>query len=128
MAFSNEMIQKVWEKAKIAANNDPDVYRKDECNAWIKRDQYGKTGTLSYGWTIDHIRPEQKGGCNGLSNLRPLHWENKQSKSNGKLSCAVTSEEVRNKYVHSPTVRLNKCGNRITIMPFELEKESQTEI
>jgi hypothetical protein len=99
MSFSDEIIQKVWEKGKIVANNDPKVYRKDECNAWIKRDQYGENGKLSFGWSIDHITPVSIGGTNVLSNLRPLQWENNISKSDGRLGCAVTSDGAKNKYV-----------------------------
>lgn len=37
MAFSNEDIQKVWEKGSVAPNNDTNIWRKDQCNAWIGR-------------------------------------------------------------------------------------------
>lgn len=35
--FSEETIQAVWEKAISVSNNDPNIWRQDECKAWIKR-------------------------------------------------------------------------------------------
>jgi hypothetical protein len=99
MSFSEEIIQKVWEKAKIAYNNDPDIYRKDVFNAWIKRDQYGMTRhEKSYGWTIDQMIPDHEGGTMDLSNLRPLQWENNKNKHMEKHWQIVTSEGVENRY------------------------------
>ena len=34
MSFTADTIQKVWEKAATVANNDPAVWRKDECGTW----------------------------------------------------------------------------------------------
>lgn len=95
MAFTEEQIQKVWEKGKIVANIDPNVYRKDECDAWIARKQYGNRNSV-YGWEIDHIRPVSNGGGEELSNLRPLQWENNLSKSDGRLVCIVTADKETN--------------------------------
>jgi hypothetical protein len=77
MAFIEEMIQQVWEKGKIVSKNEPNVFRKDECGAWIRRNQYGNRNS-QYGWEIDHISP---GGPDTLSNLRPLQWKNNTDKS-----------------------------------------------
>jgi len=87
MVWSNEMIQKVWEKGQVVSGNDPNVWRKDECGAWIGRQSYGNRNS-KYGWEIDHISP---GGPDTLSNLRPLQWENNVDKSDGRLKCNVTS-------------------------------------
>ena len=57
--------------------------------------QYG-TRISQYGWEIDHITPESKGGTNELSNLRPLQWENNLSKLDDNLVCAVTSKGMDN--------------------------------
>ncbi|TAL71314.1 MAG: HNH endonuclease [Bacteroidetes bacterium] len=93
--FSEEQIKKVWEKASIVSGNDSNVFRKDQCSAWISRQQYGNRKS-SYGWEIDHITPESHGGSDELSNLRPLQWENNLSKSGGKLVCVVTAEKTEN--------------------------------
>jgi hypothetical protein len=88
--FSEEMIQKVWEKGK--PSSDSANWRKDECDAWISRKAYGNRQS-DYGWEIDHISP---GGADTLSNLRPLHWKNNVAKSDGRLTCVVTSRGDKN--------------------------------
>lgn len=92
MAFSEEMIQKVWEKG--TSTSDSANWRKDQCGAWISRSAYGKQS--DYGWNIDHVTPQSKGGGHELSNLRPLHWENNARKADGNLSCAITSDGNKN--------------------------------
>jgi len=93
--FSEEQIKKVWGKATIVSGNDSNVFRKDQCSAWIARQQYGNRKS-SYGWEIDHITPESKKGGDELSNLRPLQWENNMSKLDRKLVCVVTSNKTEN--------------------------------
>jgi len=95
MAFTEQEISAVWAKGKIVSNNDPNVWRKDECDAWIKRSEYGNRNS-TYGWEIDHIKPKDQGGSDNLSNLRPLQWENNAAKSSGRLVCAVTSSGTNN--------------------------------
>lgn len=92
VSFSDEMIQKVWEKAREVSNNDPDTWRKDQCAAWIKRTEHGNRDS-KYGWEIDHINPE---GSDGLSNLRPLQWKNNVATGEGKLKCVITAQGVDN--------------------------------
>lgn len=95
MGFSEDIVQKVWEKGKVVSNNDPNVWRQDECLAWIGRSQYGNRNS-QYGWEIDHITPESEGGTDALSNLRPLQWENNASTQAGRLVCVVTSSGKEN--------------------------------
>lgn len=87
MSWSDEMIQKVWEKGSVIAENDKARWRKDECGAWIGRTEYGNRDS-QYGWEIDHISP---GGSDQLSNLRPLQWQNNVEKSDGRLKCNVAA-------------------------------------
>lgn len=93
--WDEKTIQIVWEKGKIVPKYDKDLYRKDQCDAWIKRDQYGKRNT-SYGWEIDHIKPDSKEGSDTPSNLRPLHWKNNASRQDGRLKTVVTAEGNHN--------------------------------
>ena len=97
MSFSEDTVQKVWEKGTVVANNDPNIWRQDQCGAWISRRYYGNRDS-QYGWEIDHIKPESEGGEGELSNLRPLQWENNASKQAGRLTCPVTASG--NKNVH----------------------------
>ena len=93
--ITDDVIQKVWEKGEVVSNNNPDVWRKDYCGAWIGRKHYGDRKS-QYGWEIDHITPESKGGGNELSNLRPLQWQNNASKQAGKLTCVVKASGEKN--------------------------------
>lgn len=89
MSFSEYMIQQVWQKGRIVPGYDPNVWRKDECGAWIGRNYHGDRNS-QYGWEIDHIRPESQGGSDELSNLRPLQWQNNVSRQDdGYLTCPV---------------------------------------
>lgn len=94
--FTNDEIQKVWEKGQIIEGYDKSKYRKDFCDAWIHRDKYGEQ--VSLGWEIDHVYPVAKGGKDNLENLRPMQWENNRSKGDDypNYSCAVTSKENGN--------------------------------
>ena len=95
MTIAEVTVEQVWEKGKIVSNNDPNVWRKDECGAWINRNQYGNRNS-DYGWEIYHIVPEADGGGDELSNLRPLQWENNASRQDGPLTCPVTASKTKN--------------------------------
>jgi len=79
-SFDSNLIEAVWKKGVIVPGNDPSIFRKDSCGAWIKRSDYGDVNSI-YGWEIDHIRPRIKGGVTSLGNLQPLQWENNRYKS-----------------------------------------------
>ena len=91
--FNEETIQEVWDKGKIIPDNDPNIWRKDECNAWIGRKYHGNRDS-QYGWEIDHVNPH---GGDSTNNLRPLQWENNLSKSDGRLVCATTANGKENR-------------------------------
>ena len=96
MSFDDPTIKAVWGKGRIIGTNDPAVYRKDECNAWMYFSHYGNRDS-QYGWEIDHIKPVDLGGSDKLSNLRPLQWENNASRGAlERLVCSVTANEKVN--------------------------------
>ena len=86
--YSHSDLSAIWNKATVVAQNDPNVFRKDICVAWIAWKDYGDRNS-KYGWEVDHITPVSSGGSDNFSNLRPLHWENNARKSDGSLVCAV---------------------------------------
>ena len=58
---------KVWEKGASVPHNDPDIFRKDACGAWMKKSDYGKN--TEYGWEIGHLVPKGAGGFDDVNNL-----------------------------------------------------------
>lgn len=39
--WTPEEIQRIWEKGKVCPPNDPNVWRKDQCGAWMYRSNHG---------------------------------------------------------------------------------------
>ena len=78
--FTDDEIQKVWDKLESVEGEDSTMYKKDYAGAWIKRDEYGNTGS-SLGWEIDHRKPVAKGGTDDVWNLDALQWNNNRTKS-----------------------------------------------
>jgi hypothetical protein len=67
---------KVWEMGKIIDGKNPDLYRKDVYGRMIYRPYFGKDHSL--GWTIDCIKPQQRGGSDDIRNLQPLNAKKEQ--------------------------------------------------
>jgi 5-methylcytosine-specific restriction endonuclease McrA len=95
MSFSENIIQQVWNRGTPVEPNDPSVWRKDDCGAWMNRPHHGNR-TSQYGWEIDHIVPLSNGGTDDITNLRPLQWENNAHRQNGYGGCAVISHGTQN--------------------------------
>lgn len=87
--FTDEIIQKVWNKAKDVLNENPSEVRMDACGARIWRKEYGNRKS-KYGWEIDHIIPVSKGGTDDITNLQALQWENNEAKGDGPLIRKIT--------------------------------------
>lgn len=88
MVFSEDMIQKVWEKGRAVLDRAADEWRKDECGAWIHRAQYGNADS-EYGWKIESVTA---GLPNKLHDLRPFHWRNGFNIGNQKARCHVSAD------------------------------------
>ena len=95
MAWTHQQKLVAWNKAKIIGSNNPNIWRQDECGAWIKWDAYGDRSS-QYGWEVDHITSQDHGGTDVDSNLRALQWQNNVSKGSGRLKCAVTAHGKNN--------------------------------
>lgn len=78
-SVDKELIDYLWNKARKVEGLNPDLFRKDVCGALIMRDKYGKQN--SFGWEIDHIFPQERGGGDEWINLRALHYLNNRSKA-----------------------------------------------
>lgn len=94
--FNEEMIQNIWEKAKVVEGYNPNIWRQDFAGAWIRRDAYGTT--MDFGWEIDHLVPVSARGSDSLTNLNPLHWKNNRKKGNDtpNFFTELSSDDNRN--------------------------------
>lgn len=70
----------VWQKGRTIPGFDAGVWRHDTCGAVMRYNEHGNTNS-EYGWEIDHIRPQAKGGQTTWDNLQPLNWKNNRAKS-----------------------------------------------
>lgn len=92
---NNETIQAVWGKGTVIPGYDPNLYRQDQCTAWIKREKYGNRNSI-LGWEIHHDNPN---GPDDILNYSPLQWENNAKTSDGRLTCPVHSNCNRNEHI-----------------------------
>lgn len=88
---------KVWQKAQKVEGYNPSLFRKDCCGAWMAYVKYGDTSN-PYGWEIDHVYPQARGGDDRLENLRAMNWRNNRSKGDDYPSykSAVGAEDNKN--------------------------------
>lgn len=91
------VVQEVWNKGIVIDGYDSDLYRQDFAGAWISRNAYGDADSI-FGWEIDHVYPQSRGGLNHFINLRPMNIRNNRSKSDDypRYQHVVTAEENRN--------------------------------
>ncbi len=85
----DELVEKVWKKAKPIREKDPEQVRKDPYGNPIRKNQYGKDGPQ--GWEIDHIKPANRGGSDHLRNLQAM-----QTRKNRELSDTLKKRSRHN--------------------------------
>ncbi|TAN58897.1 MAG: HNH endonuclease [Rhodospirillales bacterium] len=71
--------RQVWLKATPKPGFNLNVWRTDICGSTICFYDYGNPSS-PHGWMVDHLIPLSLGGTDDLSNLQPLHCENKRRK------------------------------------------------
>lgn len=110
MLFSEELVNQIWAKGQEVHGADPAKFRKDACGAWIARDKFGSSDSC-FGWVIDHIYPQSKGGGNAIENLRPLHVENQRSKGDSYpayIACMTSQGEKNIRKLRTIVVNIKK--------------------
>lgn len=92
-----EFIELAWAKGRKIEGYDSDLFRKDACGAWMRKDLYGEIHNM-YGWGIDYIFPKVMGGTLVADNIRALNYHNIISKGRDYPSykAVYTSEGVQN--------------------------------
>jgi len=90
MPFSGTLIQQVWEKARGMTEPSPELWRRDECGAWIRHEHYGNERS-GFGWKILNV---SAGGPDVLDNLRAFHHANGYDPANGRARCSVTADRT----------------------------------
>lgn len=69
--FTKAQRKAVFAKGRKISGRDPAMWRLDDEGNVICYAAYGDENS-EYGWDIDHITPEARGGSSHISNLRPL--------------------------------------------------------
>lgn len=104
IAYEIETINRVWEKARVIQGFDPQIYRKDICGAWIKKELYGQRDKLSMGWEIANFKPlSHTESANKRIFMMPMQWENYEKRGNDfpDVHCSVDAshfEDLKNMY------------------------------
>lgn len=89
-----DIIKIIWEKGHSDRVNDPNIWRKDECGAWIKCSEFGNMNS-QYGWVISECNSVFE-DPNSVTKI-PLQWQNDiVSKNKGKFTCAVIASGKNN--------------------------------
>lgn len=85
--WTQEQIDKIWEKGHFANTFKPEMYRKDYAGALMFKNSFISNpdakihnNIRSYNWTIVYQRPKSLGGTAELSNLWPLNCMNALTK------------------------------------------------
>lgn len=87
MVVSQKIAMKLWRD--VFGENT--IWIRDCFGTWMHRDDYGDTEKVRrrpngdnvdhvYGWTVDHIMPEAKGGKDTWNNFEPMHFINNSKK------------------------------------------------
>lgn len=104
MEFSDDIVRRVWEKARAMPDRDRNEWRKDECGAWINHGHYGNT-ISGFGWKIENTSP---GSPDDLNHLRAFHCDNSFDRGTGQAHCHVTADRKD----MTPTAHIDSPRNK----------------
>ncbi len=90
MGYNAQLIQQVWDKGRASGDISAEMWRADECGAWISRADYGKTDS-DFGWKIVNVTP---GAPDTVENLRPFHHANGYDLGNQQARRCVTADRT----------------------------------
>ncbi len=88
--FGDDMIQAVWDKGRTMPEQNPEEWRRDQCGAWMRRDQYGNEGS-EFGWKIEN---PTTGTPDDVDNLQPVHCSNDFDIASGQPHCRTTADRT----------------------------------
>lgn len=90
--YSEEIVDIIWNKAKIINGVNPDRFRRDDCGALISRLSYEEKS--EFGWQI--FRSEFNKRNMQIKNARAtaLHWKNFDHRVNGKKKCHLLAQPI----------------------------------
>jgi hypothetical protein len=90
VAFSKDVVDRVWQHARVMTDLDPQTWRKDECGAWIRREHYGREDS-DFGWKIVNVAA---GAPDTVENLRPLQHANGYDRAERRACCKLTADQT----------------------------------
>ena len=85
---SERIVQEVWAKGRATADADPNLWRKDACGAWMRRDHYGRAQS-EFAWKIENV---SAGGFETPESLRPFNCANSYDRANARSHCRLTAD------------------------------------
>ncbi len=92
-AYERELVDRVWQCAQSIPGNDPELWRKDECGAWMHRLDYANRRS-QFGWEVCDASLGR--GSSGVAALRPLQWQNYLDQVAADTQSRVTADGLRN--------------------------------
>lgn len=99
-----EIVDLVWERARVTAEADPAMWRLDPCGAWIRRDQFNRDDA-EFGWRVEQVAPA---GASDSAHLRAFHRRNHFHVANNQARCTVMADRASapaGEYVSPPRNR-----------------------
>lgn len=109
----SNVVDQVWESAKISEDKNPEKWRKDGFGAWIYRDEYNKSTT--FGWKIVTNQFHGK--------QLPFHWQNTERNNEGNIICKIIAKGEDNVEYKSGCYIATVCyGNNESIEVIKLRE------